>query len=388
MRIIYVSGAIFPSEVSHTLSKVRVCQAFVDDGHNVILSGVKNNKVIIPDSIPNYYGVKGGFDIFLKKTNLLWDNKITRKFYIKGIILSFYNRLIINKYKPDIIYSRLTISELILLPKSVPIIYEMHSLGGLRKGFLARSLFKYALKFKNFKRIVVTTNSLAQLLKKEVSNIDIVVARLSAEKPFGFKTEELINFKKLNFRGGNSKFNVGYTGYLDNVGLRGTEVICKVAANFPDVSFHIVGGEQEIVKYWIEKAKKYNVHKNIHFYGFRNPAEMPYFLLNFDLVMAPLQYKPNKSAPSGAGMSPLKIPQYMAYRCAIVASDIPAHREILRDNENASLVKCDDINSWTEAIRILLSDKEKRASFGSEAYQSYLSDFTSEGRIKKILNGF
>jgi len=40
MKIHYISGSSFPSEVSHTLSKIRMCQAFTEAGHEVYLLGL------------------------------------------------------------------------------------------------------------------------------------------------------------------------------------------------------------------------------------------------------------------------------------------------------------------------------------------------------------
>ena len=86
-------------------------------------------------------------------------------------------------------------------------------------------------------------------------------------------------------------------------------------------------------------------------------------------------------------MSPLKIPQYMAYGKAIVASDIPAHRELLRNNETAILVPCYDTLKWKEAINRLINDKMACSKLGRAAYHEYRREFTPEVRVQKILNG-
>ena len=44
MKIQYVSGSAFPSEISHTLSKMRMCQAFSDAGHDVLLTAIDAGK--------------------------------------------------------------------------------------------------------------------------------------------------------------------------------------------------------------------------------------------------------------------------------------------------------------------------------------------------------
>lgn len=382
MKIQYISGSTYPSEISHTLSKMRMCQAFSDAGNEVLLTAIDGESTKDPIE---YYGLKGGFKVVLQKMNSIVDNKLAKKLHLKNFINGLFHRKQVMEYKPDIIYSRLTIGELIFLPSDVPIIYEMHSLGPFGKGFLAKNLFKLVLKLKNFRKIIVTTHILADMLKEYIKDVEIVVARLSAEHPIELLKEELEEFKANNLEGKTFEQHVGYTGYLDTIGLRGTDIICQTASKVPNVAFHIVGGEPKIVEYWQEYAKRYNENKNIFFYGHRNPSQMPYFLNCFDIVLAPLQIQQTKSAPTGAGMSPLKLAQYMAYKKAIVASDIVAHREVLYHDSTALLVEADNVKGWQEAIEKLLQYPEKREKMGESGYNEYLKDFTPEGRVKKIL---
>ena len=77
----------------------------------------------------------------------------------------------------------------------------------------------------------------------------------------------------------------------------------------------------------------------------------------------------------------------MGYAKAIVASDIPAHREILKHDETALLVPADGISEWVENIKLLLLNPEKRAEMAQKARQHYKSDFTPQIRVKRILDG-
>lgn len=383
MKIQYVSGSAFPSEISHTLSKIKMCQAFSDAGHDVLLTAIDAAK---EQDLIKFYGLKGGFKISLQKTNFLINNQFTRKFHILNLINSFFHLRNIKQFKPDVIYSRLTIFELLFLPNDISILYEMHSLGPFGKGFFAKTFFKLVLKLKNFNKIIVSSNILLKLLEEHIKDIEIIVARLSAEEPIEISDVDLKNFKKKNFRGDKFLQHVGYTGYLDLIGLRGTDIICKVASQMPNVAFHIVGGKPEIVDYWKDYSKEWNKNKNIFFYGHRNPLHIPFFLKCFDVVLAPLQFKPISRAPTGANMSPLKLPQYMAYKKAMVVSDLNAHQEILDQDITAMFVDFNDVNSWKDNIENLLSSPEKRIEMGENCYKEYLLKFTPKGRVKKILN--
>ena len=159
----------------------------------------------------------------------------------------------------------------------------------------------------------------------------------------------------------------------------------RLALKMPEVAFHIVGGKPEIVSYWESYAKDYNQNKNIFFYGFKNPSQIPYYLNCFDVVLAPLQYRPEARAPMGANMSPLKLAQYMAYKKTMVVSDLIAHREILKDEKKAIFVKFDNVDQWKNAIDEALNFPDKSKRLGSNAYNEYLNNYTPKARIKKIL---
>jgi glycosyltransferase involved in cell wall biosynthesis len=387
MKILYLSSATFPSEKSHSLSIIRICQAFHDAGHDVTLSGQSPDHRYEPEDILVFYGLRGGFSVLTHKVSSLFKMRIFRAFFIDGLISAWKTRKFFSQLKPDIIYSRLTLAELVFVPSAIPVIYEMHSLGPLGKEFTRKWAFTLLTRIKNFKKIIVTTDFLAEILRERFAKIEVSVARLSADLPVSVDQNDLADFQSTELKGDSFAYHVGYTGYLDTRGLRGTDVIVKCAAELPEAAFHIVGGEPEIVEYWRGYSEKYNKNKNIFFYGYRNPNEMPYFLNFFDVVLAPLQHRPSTRAPIGENMSPLKLPQYMSYGKAIVASDIPAHRECLVSNETALLVTPDSIEEWVTAINILLHDAEKRKNMSQNAIDTYYSGFTHEIRLKQILSG-
>lgn len=338
-----------------------------------------------PDPV-KWYGLHGGFKVKCHNFYRLFYNHWTTLFLFAGLLHAWATRRTLKEFNPDLVYSRLTILELAFVPSQIPIVFEMHSLGALGQRWWQRAAFLWIVKIKNFRRIIVTTNALAEWLQKEFPNIEIVIARLSAEPPINLSAKKLEAFKQESLQG-NFTRNIGYTGFLDTEGLRGTDIICQMAASMPDIGVHIVGGEPEIVTHWQTYAKQWNKHGNIFFYGYRNPSEMPYFLNIFDVVLAPLQFRPNKRAPLGQNMSPLKLPQYMGYAKAIVASDLNSHREVLKHGETAFLVPHDDVNQWITATRSFLDSENKRKEFGSRAFDAYTAEFKPEQRIKKILKG-
>jgi len=381
MNILYISRTFLPSDKTHTLSILRLCLAFREKGHNVILTGKTKSKN--PVNVFQHYGIDEKFKIKSKYINSIFTSRYSIKFYLDSIILAFFNKKVINKYKPDIIYSRLTLFELFLVPRNIPIIYEMHGPGPIEKWYI-KPFFIFLLRIKTFKKIATTNEMTANYLREYLINTKIEVIRLSIDEPIEISKEEALMFSRTQMKGENFKYHIGYTGNMDNYGLRGVDIIPKIASKMPHCFFHIVGGNKEMVEYHKSINDKYNVNNNIYFYGYRKQNEMPMFLANLDIVLAPLQLKKKKKFYYG--MSPLKLPQYMSYGKAIVASDIPAHNEILKDSENALLAIDHDINSWVVAINKLIEDNVLKKHIELNAKQDYYKNHTQNVRVDKILS--
>jgi glycosyltransferase involved in cell wall biosynthesis len=381
-KIVYVSNAILPSETSHCLSIMKMCQAFAEAGHSVTLIGVASNKTEIDPF--KYYGLKKSFSLKLKKfdARLGW---LPFRRVLRGLLLAFYVREVVKVTKPDFVYSRLTLYELFFLDSKMPVLYEMHNTGQLTSDFLSQRLFRWLLASKNFRSLIVTSDLLANWLKQKVPNQRLTLARLSAELPMPLEQDQREAFANENLQGNEFRFHVGYTGYLDRVELRGTEIICELASKVPQAAFHIVGGEKEAVQYWRNLSEQWNQNQNLFFYGHRASSEIPGFLQSFDVVLAPLQFMKSRGTPLGKGLSPLKIAQYMAYGRSIIASDIPQHREILEDNKTALLVDPTDLDTWVKAMTKLLNDNDLRIKLGKNAAEYYRSNLTPDIRLQKVL---
>ena len=59
MRILYISKSIIPSRTANSINVMKMCQAFAENGHEVVLlaPNLKINMKNIRD-IYEYYGVK------------------------------------------------------------------------------------------------------------------------------------------------------------------------------------------------------------------------------------------------------------------------------------------------------------------------------------------
>ena len=100
MKILYISKSAIPSRSANSIHVMKMCQAFADNGHHVVLLApdVKDQyEKNVPD-IYQYYGVKKNFHI--KK---LVHPKLKGGALFYTIAIFFY--LLINK-RFDLVYGR------------------------------------------------------------------------------------------------------------------------------------------------------------------------------------------------------------------------------------------------------------------------------------------
>jgi glycosyltransferase involved in cell wall biosynthesis len=106
-----------------------------------------------------------------------------------------------------------------------------------------------------------------------------------------------------------------------------------------------------------------------------------------DVLLAP--YAPDVATrggdKTGAWMSPLKLFEYMAACRPIVASSLPAIREVLEDGVTASLCDPIDPQAWVAAIERILSDREYAMRIAEGAYLKAKREHTWQKRGELIL---
>ena len=92
---------------------------------------------------------------------------------------------------------------------------------------------------------------------------------------------------------------------------------------------------------------------------------------------------PNRADPDSVFTSPIKLFEYMAAGCAIVASDLPAMREILADDE-VMWSKPGDPGSIAEAIKALVGDPARARRMG-ERVREKSRQYTWQTRAARVM---
>ena len=349
MKILYISKSIIPSRTANSIHVMKMCEAFADNGHKVVLLApdVKNQYEGSVKDIYKYYGTKKNF--YIKK--LFHPNiKVGALFYTLAIF--FY--LLFNRGF-DLVYGRFLHGIYVATWLNNKVIYESHA-PIFDKTNHRLIVFKKLIKSKYFKKMVVISRALKNIYleKKYLSNTKIQIAHDGAD--------EIVNFdSKIQLMGKKKNLKVGYVGHLYKG--KGMEVIASLANKLDDdIEIHIIGGLEKDIKFWKSKINS----KNIFFYGFIPHKEVSSYINTLDVCLLPNQkiVLAHGSESSKEFMnisdftSPLKLFEYMSHRKPIIASDLPVIREVLNE-KNSILLKCDDIDLWINSIKNLKNLKNR-----------------------------
>jgi glycosyltransferase involved in cell wall biosynthesis len=367
MKILYISNSIIPSKFANSINVMKMCQAFANNGHDVTLlapdkkTQSKNKSVNVYD----YYGVKKNFTI--KK---LWYPNFKGNILIYSLGILFY---LIKNSNFKLIYGRFLVGCYLAAILGKDVIFESHDPIYKRKNFTAR-IFENLIKSQNFKKLVVISKALKNIyLKTGYLNINqIHVAHDSSDQVRDFKS-------KITLKGKKKTLKVGYLGSLSRG--KGIEVVDSIANKVKkDIEFHIVGGIDKDIKYWMEKIN----NKNVFFYGFRSQKKIKNYLNSFDICLLPNQKKIHVEGVGNISSitSPLKLFDYMSHKKAIIASDLPVIREVL-NKKNSILVKSNKSIEWINAIEKLKNTKLRKLLSNQALKDSYF--YTWNKRANDIL---
>jgi len=365
-RLIYIANNRLPTEKAHGLQIVQMCEALADAGYAVTLVAPRRRNT--PEmrgvgSLWAHYGVKRNFAFRpLPCLDLLaWFPTAPAAFLAQTLTFLLALGVWLLPRRPAVLYTRdLFISAaLAALPGRMIVVYEAHQvhhsrLGRRLQGFLARRA-----------RTVAVTAHLAERLRA------LGATRIIVEHD-GFRADR---FADLPSRGEAraalglpaDALIAGYVGRLQTMGMgKGLDVLVAAVARLaPEIPLHLllVGGPDEGVQAVRAQWAALGLPpERLHAVGQIPPDAVPRALAALDIAALPLPWTEHFAYFASA----LKLFEYMAAGCAVVASDLPSTAEVIHHGENGLLFAPGDADALAEALRAL-ADPALRARLSAQA---------------------
>jgi len=367
MRILYFADIRFPLERANGIQTMETCHALAERGHRVAL-------VVKPDT---HTPARDPFDFYgLPRTTFL---VIERANAPKGAgviarigYMSFVFGRAFGRARADVILTRdLGVAAALLkipIRMRPPLVYESHGytpdvaaalpeLVATARPASAAKLERLAAReaavWRDAEGYVTITRALAEELERRFgtrAKLAVVpdgmrpAARPGAPTPSGIPV-------------------AAYAGHL--YAWKGVDILIHALAKTPGVHGLIVGGhtaEPDLGRVR-QLANELRIGNRVTFTGLVAPSEVPAHLAKATMLVLPNP----ASAISTHFTSPLKLFEYMAAGRAIIASDLPAIREILRDGENALLVEPGNAAAIAAAMRRLIDGPALAANLAKTA---------------------
>jgi glycosyltransferase involved in cell wall biosynthesis len=369
VKLAYLSNAKIPSREANSIHVMKMCQAFGQLGHEVILfapdvqSGLEES---ISDPY-SFYGVDPCFKI----SRLPWP-KIKGRGWLYGIEAGWLS----SRSNFDGAFGRSLHACTVSAHLGMPTVWDAHMLTFAQRP-IERWLFRRMIGASGFRMVMTNCDSLRLAILVDFPQLaDRIVAAHNGADLLPQEIEPAV------LSDANGRPCIGYVGHLYQG--KGFEIIREMAARAPWAQFHVVGGEQQTIATLRFDA---TLPSNIQIHGFVPPSETARLILAFDVLLAP--YQPEVRIAGGgetaAWMSPLKLFAYMAAAKPILCSDLPVLREIIQDGRNGLLLPPNDPEAWVKALQGLLQNPAEREKLGAAANADFVKLYTWQQRARRAI---
>jgi len=355
MKLLYLTNVQIPADDAQNLQIQSMCKVFYNYLENdFLLISPLNNRNKIFNSAYQWKRIK-----------------IFRKFprELKQLIFLLKTIFLVNKYQPDIIYTRDIVVAWFYKKLGYQTVYEIHNPFETKIGNLIFKLVASKIK------IVATHNALKCFIieKYNLNAENILVARNGVFLEDYDKIKEKREILKEKYLGlERDDFVVMYSGNFQEG--KGIELIFEAATQLPKTFFAIIGGNKEEIK------RMSNAPKNILFLGRKLQEEIPSYLKSSDLLVLPF----TKKLRTYNYHCSLKIFQYMASNVPILTSEGGATMEIL-NFYNSFLFNAEKFQDIVEKIKYVQSNQKEASLRASRAFDD-VKEYTWQKRAMSILN--
>ncbi len=365
MRIVCISSSQVPSDTANSIQVMKMCQAFAQLGHEVLLLVPGTKPDLDDNSLMRNYGIKQGFEIE-------WlPGKSRRWFPWKAVRRA-------RQAGTDLLYCWPFQSAALGLLLGLPAQVEIHD---IPSGHFGRLWLRLFIVIPGKKRLLPITSALKKYLHlpEEITVVapDGVDLERYASLPTTGEARQAMGLPPSR--------TVLCTGHL--YPGRGVDLFLHLAGKFPQVSFVWVGGRSADVDHWKAQASLSHLG-NITFTGFVPNENIPMYQAAADVLLMPYQKMVATSSGGNTAQvcSPMKMFEYMASDRVIITSDLPVLREVL-DESMAVFCPPEDIQAWEQALDNILKDT-KRSSEHARCAREAVGGYSWIARAKKVLMGF
>jgi glycosyltransferase involved in cell wall biosynthesis len=375
-HIVYLSSARLPTEKAHGFATMKMCEAMGALGHDVELLHPwrRQSEPALVDMDPfDYYGVERTFRVHTLSN---WDVvrlaerlpdlpfRVLFAAHEAGWGLLAARRA--RQRNPDLVYTRSAAFAYWATRLGQPCAFEAHL--PATTGTAARYIRGVSKRPSLRAVFPLTTHTAAELEAQGIPRERITVLPTAVDlDAFADSPEREDARQRLGLPP--RRPIVAYIGRFETMGKeKGIRDLIRAMRESElrrlDPLLLCVGGPMEAVGDYMELAATIGIPGSaLRFVDRVPPKEMPTWLAAVDVAAMP--YPAAEHYPTA--MSPLKLFEYMAAGLPIVATDLPAIREVLEDGVNGLLVPPEKPEALASSLARILDDVDVARALGARA---------------------
>ena len=173
-------------------------------------------------------------------------------------------------------------------------------------------------------------------------------------------------------------FTGTYTNAKDGVDVL-IHAFARIEKDFPDYHLYLAGFYHYDVPMQKKLIADYQLDDKITYLNVLNKDEIPPFILNADLLV--LSRPDSRQAQGGF---PTKLGEYLATSNPVCVTRVGEIPDYLEDNISAFMAEPGDVDSFADAMRRALSDKENAHRVGLNGRKVAEANFSADVQAKRL----
>jgi glycosyltransferase involved in cell wall biosynthesis len=357
-QVICVADVRFPLERANGIQTMETCAALARRGHGVQL-------VVRPDTASpardpfDYYGLPRDPRLSIERVRVAGPPALRRAAFLLGALARTRRAR-----RAGLVFTRdLGFASLYLRARragDAPLVYESHgfapAVSDARPAMLTGAASASPAKQRRLQRREASVWSRADGYATITRGLaDELAERFGAREGLAVVPDGARGRPDRPWvpRAASSPGIAGYSGHL--YPWKGVDLLLDALAELPGIGGLIVGGhpQESDLSRLQDRARRLGLASRVTFTGMVAPGDVAAQLESADVLVLPNP----ATAVSARYTSPLKLFEYLAMGRPIVASDLPAFREVVRDRENALLFEPGSAAALAAALRVALGDR-------------------------------
>ena len=357
--------------------------------HTILLSEAFDNELFSTHLVagkPEPREGDMGYLAIEKNVKPVYFPELTRKIGLHDIKAFFKLFKLIKKEKPDIVHTHTAkagaLGRLAAFLAGVPVrIHTFH--GHVFDGYFSPAKAKFFIMIEKFLGLFTTKTIVVSdcVWKEVVEDFKIVPPKKCVVIKLGFELNKFLQSsqhrgilrKKINVD--NDTVLVGIVGRL--APIKNHEMFFNVASELlkdsgiPKLKFVVIGDGERA-----EHLKNYVTKK-----GLENAVIFCSWIKNIEKAYADLDIVALTSLNEG---TPVSLIEAMASGRPVISTDVGGVRDIVRDGYNGLLTKSENVKEFSDKLKSLIMDREKRMKLGANGRIFASSTYNKERLVSDV----